>query len=258
MFRAREDKFAISKPIRMLSIVVAAYNESRTIESCLSNLREVLDTLQIPSEIIVVESNSTDDTRQILLRVSERLRLSTHFQDSPEGKGSAIRIGLEHISGDVFLIFDADTEYDPWDIPKLLTPIEKGFTSFVLGTRHEKGRPMRSMDGHSIRPKIMNLAHVFFTGIVNVFFQVRLTDPFTMYKVIRVEVFESVPLVSNRFDFDWELIAKAIRRGSYPLEIPVSYKSRSFAEGKKIQFIRDPMTWVVAVIRFRFCKLTTH
>ena len=255
MFRARLDKFAVSKPINMLSIIVAAYNEARTIELCLRNLKVVLDTVQIPFEIIVVESNSTDDTRKILLRISEELGLSIHLQDKPEGKGSAIRRGLKPMSGDVFLIFDADTEYDPWDIPKLLSPIENGLTSFVLGTRHEKGRPMRSMDGLSIRPKIMNLAHIFFTGLVNAFFQVRLTDPFTMYKIIRVEVFSSVPLVSNRFDFDWELIAKGIRRGSYPLEIPVSYKSRSFSEGKKVRFVRDPISWVVAVIRFRFCKL---
>ena len=114
---------------------------------------------------------------------------------------------------------------------------------------------MRLMYHHRILPALMNLAHRFFTGLINVTFFIRLTDPFTMYKIFRKEVFSDVELVSNRFDLDWELVIKAIRLGAYPIEIPVNYKSRSFSEGKKVRFFLDPITWVFALIRFRFCSL---
>jgi hypothetical protein len=164
---------------------------------------------------------------------------------------------MAQMSGDVFLIYDADAEYLASDIPRLLEPIEIGLTSFALGTRHEKGRAMRVMDGHRIRPAVMNLAHHFFTMLINATFLVRLTDPFTMYKVFRTDVFTGVELVSNRFDFDWELVCKAIRLGCVPVEIPVFYKSRSFSEGKKVRFVRDPISWIVALIRFRLGRIKT-
>ena len=249
------DLFSLKQPIKLLSVVVAAYNEESTIANTMTRLRQVLDSLDCETEIIVVESNSSDQTRNILKSIKGNQRLNLFFQDSPKGKGSAVRLGLSKISGDVFLIYDADDEYDPGDIPKLLIPISSGRTSFVLGTRHEKGKAMRTMHDHTIRPILMNFAHVFFTGLLNIFFRVKLTDPFTMYKIFRSEVFLDVDLVSNRFDFDWELVAKAIRRGAKPIEIQVTYNSRSFSEGKKVRFLRDPLTWIVALIRFRFCKI---
>ena len=249
------DSFALNRPITLLSVIVAAYNEADTIAQTLTNLHEVLNSLNCTWEIIVVESNSKDKTREILKGLERPLNLKIFYQDIPRGKGSAVRLGMSQMSGDVFLIYDADAEYDPADIPNLLVPIENGRTSFVLGTRHEKGRSMRVMDEHRIRPALMNLAHKFFTGLINVTFFVRLTDPFTMYKIFRSEVFSDVELVSNRFDFDWELVCKAIRLGCVPIELPVFYKSRSFAEGKKVRFFRDPLTWFVALVRFRFERI---
>jgi glycosyltransferase involved in cell wall biosynthesis len=249
------DSFALNQPIELLSVIIAAYNEASTIAQTLLGLNVVLETLNCPFEIIVVESNSTDETREILQSIRNQLNLKLVFQDHPQGKGSAVRLGLKQMSGDVFLIYDADAEYDPSDIPKLLEPIENGETSFVLGTRHEKGRSMRVMDNHRIRPTLMNLAHKFFTGLINVSFFVKLTDPFTMYKIFRSEVFSGVKLVSNRFDFDWELVCKSIRLGCKPIEVPVFYKSRSFSDGKKVRFFLDPITWILALIRFRFVKI---
>lgn len=253
--KKKVDSFALERPIKLLSVIIAAYNEASTIAQTLVRLRDVLETLNYSFEIIVVESNSTDKSREILQGIEHQLNLKLVFQDHPQGKGSAIRLGMRQMSGDVFLIYDADAEYDPADIPKLLEPIESGATSFVLGTRHEKGRSMRVMDHHRIRPALMNLAHRFFTGLINVTFFVKLTDPFTMYKIFRSEVFSGVELVSNRFDFDWELVCKAIRLGCVPLEIPVLYKSRSFSEGKKVRFFKDPLTWLIALVKFRFSKI---
>ena len=250
-----DDSFASNQSIELLSVIIAAFNEADTIALTLTRLCGVLETLNCPSEIIVVESNSTDGTREILRNIEHKLNLKLIFQEHPQGKGSAVRLGMNQMSGDVFLIYDADAEYDPADIPRLLEPIENGETSFVLGTRHEKGRSMRVMDNHRIRPALMNLAHKFFTGLINVTFFVKLTDPFTMYKIFRSEVFSGIELVSNRFDFDWELVCKSIRLGCVPIEVPVFYKSRSFSEGKKVRFFRDPLTWLVALFKFRFSKI---
>ena len=249
------DKFASKQPINKLSILIAAYNEVTTIVPAIEALIPVLSSLECEFEVIVVESNSTDGTRDLLQRNTQNLGISLLLEESPKGKGSAIRLAMASMSGDVFLIYDADAEYLASDIPKLLGPIKNGDTSFVLGTRHEKGRAMRVMAEHRIRPALMNLAHRFFTTLINVSFFVKLTDPFTMYKVFRADVFKDIELVSNRFDFDWELVCKAIRLGCVPLELPVFYKSRSFSEGKKVRFILDPLTWLFALIRFRFTPI---
>lgn len=253
----KTDRFATRRPIEKLSVLVAAYNEVSTIVIAIESLKPVLDSLTCASEIIVIESNSTDGTRELLQENREKLGINLLLEESARGKGSAIRLGMATMSGDVFLIYDADVEYRASDIPKLLEPIEKGETSFVLGTRHEKGRPMRKMDRHRVRPAVMNLAHKFFTSLINVTFMVRLTDPFTMYKVFRAEVFVGVKFESDRFDFDWELVCKGIRLGCLPIEVPVFYKSRSFNEGKKVRFFLDPLTWMMALLKFRFKKINS-
>jgi hypothetical protein len=102
---------------------------------------------------------------------------------------------------------------------------------------------------------IMNAAHWAFTWFFNVTYRTKLRDPFTMYKVFRRECIDDVEFVADRFDFDWELVAKLVRLGYEPIEIPVEYKSRSYHGGKKVRFFRDPPTWLVACIRFRFCSL---
>jgi glycosyltransferase involved in cell wall biosynthesis len=249
------DTFASNRPIKKLSILIAAYNEVATIITAIESLKSILASLTCDSEIIVIESNSTDGTRELLQEKCPGLGFTLLLENSPKGKGSAVRLGMSKMSGDVFLIYDADVEYLASDIPKLLIPIENGEASFVLGTRHEKGRAMRVMEKHKIRPGLMNFAHRLFTFLINTSFNVRLTDPFTMYKVFRSEVFEGVEFVCNRFDFDWELVCKAIRLGSRPVEIPISYKSRSFSQGKKVKFFMDPITWIIALVRFRITPI---
>ena len=94
-----------------------------------------------------------------------------------------------------------------------------------------------------------------FTWLFNVVYGVRLRDPFTMYKVFRRPCIDGVEFVSDRFDFDWELAAKLIRLGYAPLEVPVAYNARSYSSGKKVRFFRDPPTWLVACVRFRFARI---
>ena len=105
---------------------------------------------------------------------------------------------------------------------------------------------------------VLNAAHWIFTGLFDAVYFVQLRDPFTMYKVFRRECIDQLAFVSDRFDFDWELVAKLIRSGHVPVEVPVTYESRDFKSGKKVRLFRDPLTWVVALVRFRFAPLAPH
>ena len=236
---------------RKLSLVVPAYNEAATFEANFEKLlAKTVEGLEI--EIVVVESNSTDGTRAMVARYENHPRVTVVWEDRPQGKGHAVRGGLQRITGDYVLIQDADLEYDLEDYEALLEPLVQGRAAFVLGARHGGSAwKMRSFSGQPVISAVLNLAHWFFTMLVNVGFHARLKDPFTMYKVFRRDCLHGLNFECNRFDFDFELVIKLLRKGYQPLEIPVNYRSRSFAEGKKVSFFGDPLTWLRALVKFR-------
>jgi glycosyltransferase involved in cell wall biosynthesis len=239
----------------VVSVVVPAYNEIATVDRCLA----ALTAKQVPGwelEIIIIESNSTDGTRDVVLAYRDRERVKIILQDRPRGKGHAVRAGLAVATGDVIMIQDADLEYDLDDYELLLAPIASGRQAFVLGSRHRPGGlAIRKFADQPLQAMVMNAGHWFFTFCLNVSLGIWLNDPFTMYKVFRRECIAGLEFQCDRFDFDFELLMKLIRRGYRPIEIPVSYTSRSFRQGKKISIWRDPPTWIVALIKFRFCRL---
>ena len=239
----------------VVSVVVPIYNEITTVDRCLA----ALTTKQVPGwefEIIVVESNSTDGTRDVVLAYRDKARVKIILQDRPLGKGHAVRAGLVVATGDVIMIQDADLEYDLDDYELLLAPIASGRQAFVLGSRHLPGGvAIRKFTNQPLLALLMNAGHWFFTFCLNLSLGIWLNDPFTMYKVFRRECIAGLEFQSNRFDFDWELLIKLVRRGYRPIEIPISYASRSFRQGKKISIWRDPPTWIAALIKFRFCRL---
>lgn len=114
---------------------------------------------------------------------------------------------------------------------------------------------MRDIPEQPAKGLMLNVAHWLFTALFDVTYGVRVRDPFTMFKVFRAECIDGLEFVSNRFDFDWELMGKLIRRGYKPLEIPITYKARGFHEGKKVRLFADPPTWVRACFRFRFTRI---
>jgi len=124
-----------------------------------------------------------------------------------------------------------------------------------LGSRHKGNWKMREFEDRRMMSFIFNFGQVFFTWLINVTCNVRLNDPFTMYKVFHRECLYGLHLESNRFDLDWEIVIKFIRKGLVPLEIPVNYVSRSFGEGKKVKPILDPLLWIVALVKYRFGPL---
>lgn len=245
-----------NRPI-VLSVVMPVYNEASTVEQAIT---AVLDFDLSPHrlELVIIESNSTDRTREIVQKFADDVRVKLILQEEARGKGAAVREGFQQCTGDIILIQDGDLEYDVADYPKLLAPILSGETAFVLGSRHEEGRPLRLMPDARLISKIVNAGHHVFLMMFNITYGTKLRDPFTMYKVFRRKCIENVEFVANRFDFDFELVAKLMRLGYMPIEVPVYYSARSFAAGKKVRFFRDPLTWIVACVRFRFSPLNDN
>ena len=243
-----------SQPV--LSVIVPAYNEANTFQP----LIEALLQKQIPHldlEIIIVESNSKDGTRELALKYQDNPRVHLILEAEPRGKGHAVRAGLAAATGDYVLIQDADLEYDLADYDALLEPLMAGRHAFVLGSRHG-GRnvwKMRQFTGQLGLSLFVNLGHWFFTTLINVLFLQRLRDPFTMFKVFRRDCLYGLEFQCNRFDFDFELLVKLIRKGFKPVEFPVNYRSRSFKEGKKVRILRDPINWLGTIVWLRFLPI---
>ena len=248
-----------------VSIIIAVYNEAGTVGALLERVwAQPLPDLA--KEIVIIESNSTDGSREIVAEFAARRaanpssRLQVIYQDGPRGKGNAIRKGLAAATGDIVLIQDADLEYDVSDYPELLRPIVEGRTDFVLGSRHmgPNGWKIRRFAHGGPQAALMNVGGMLFHALFNILFGTRLTDPTTMYKVFRADCLNGLTFTCDRFDFDFELLGKLVRSGYRPVEVPVSYQSRGFDEGKKIRILHDPITWLAAILTCRFAVVPTH
>jgi glycosyltransferase involved in cell wall biosynthesis len=239
----------------LLSVIVPLYNEASTAEEVLAELV----AKQVPGvdmEIVLIESNSTDGTREIVRSYEGKSGVRVIWEDRPQGKGHAVRAGLAAARGDIFLIQDADMEYSMDDYEKLVAPLLEGRADFVLGTRHTgRSWQMRQFTTGKQIATLFNLAHWGFTALLNISLGTRMTDPFTMFKVFRRSCLEKFTLECNRFDLDWEIVIKLVRAGYKPLEIPVTYKSRDFKEGKKVSIWKDPPTWIKAWWKYAVLKL---
>lgn len=238
----------------LLSIVMPAFNEKNTFQETLENVL-AKELPGIDKEIIIIESNSTDGTRQIALAYQNHPGVELILEDRPRGKGRAVRTGFEHAKGDFIIIQDADQEYDVNDYDALIEPLKHYQRAFVLGSRHIGGWKMRKFNDQPGIAAFYNLGHLLFTGLINIFFGQRLKDPFTMFKVFRRDCLYGLKFECNRFDFDFELVIKLLRKGYVPVEIPVNYNSRSFSEGKKVSTFRDPLTWIRALVKYRFASI---
>ena len=238
------------------SIIVPVYNEKNTFPELMRTLlAKRLDHLGLKREIILVESNSTDGTRDMVAGFDSLSGVKILWQDRPRGKGHAVRAGLEVATGDIVLIQDADLEYDLNDYDVLLEPLMAGRAAFVLGSRHGGRLRMRRFQEQKLLGETLNLAHVLLAGFINVLYGQKMKDPFTMFKVFRRECLYGLQLECNGFDFDHELVIKLVLKGYRPLEVPVSYCARSFKQGKKISFFRDPPGLIAADLKYRLRRL---
>jgi len=225
----------------LLSILVPVYNESMTIVQIL----EQIFNIQWPTdiEVIAVDDASRDDTQNKLDTVKNRwpnLRIYQHSVNC--GKGAAIRTALAHANGDIVTIQDADLEYDPAELVKLLKPILEDKADVVYGSRFLHGRQS---------PTFHRWVNAFLTRLSNLFTGLKLTDMETCYKVIRKSCLKDINIRSERFGIEPELTAKLVRKKARFCELPISYRFRNYAEGKKITW-RDGFRAVFAIIYFRF------
>ena len=236
----------------LLSVVVPVFNEAAYVRGVLDEL--LARQFVIPHEVIVVESNSTDGTREIVRSYEGTPGVQIIYEERARGKGSAVRRGLAAATGTIILIQDADFEYDLEDYDALLEPILQRRTSFVLGSRSLglDDWKVRRFARSRVKGLLMNIAQLGFARIFNVLYQQRVTDVATMFKVFRRECIDGAEFVAERFNFDIELACTIVMNGYSPMEVPVNYVARGFDEGKKVEFRRDFLPVVLMFFKCRF------
>jgi dolichol-phosphate mannosyltransferase len=231
----------------MLSIIVPCYNESNTLRTCIEAVVRVAWG-EIPIEILIVDDGSRDQSREIAKELMESypcVRLICHQKN--QGKGAAIRTGISEVRGDFVAIQDADLEYSPKDLRRLLEPLLSGDADVVIGSRFLSSEPHRVLHfWHSMGNKCLTL-------LSNMFTDMNLTDMETCYKVFRREVIQSISLTENRFGFEPEIVAKVADLRCRVYEMGVSYRGRTFEEGKKIGW-KDGIRAVYCIVRYNAHK----
>jgi glycosyltransferase involved in cell wall biosynthesis len=223
-----------------LSVIIPVYNEKNTV-------REIVRRVQATGlawEILMVDDGSKDGTREILAELDGKDGVRVILHDKNQGKGAAVRTGLQNALGEILLIQDADLEYDPREYPNLLKPIEEGIADVVYGSRF-LGAPHRAILFWNM------VANKLLTLMTNILYNNILTDMETGYKVFRREIVQDMKLRANRFDFEPEFTAKILKRNVRLFEVPISFNPREYSEGKKIG-LRDAFEAVWALLKYRF------
>ena len=221
-----------------LSIIMPVYNEKTTLIEIIGRVME----LPLEKELIIVDDGSTDGSAEILKQLPVG-QAKVILQEANRGKGAAIRAGIPATSGDVVVIQDADLEYDPNDLLKLLKPIAEGKAEVVYGSRFT-GERKNMFFWHWVGNR-------FLTLVTNILFDTTLSDMETCYKMFKSDVIKSIDLHSNRFEIEVEMTAKILKAKHRIYEVPISYAGREFHEGKKITW-RDGITALWNLFRFRF------
>lgn len=231
-----------------LSIIIPVYNEEKTIALVL----ETIFKIQLPTyEIIVVNDGSTDESLKKIKSVKNKLiKIISHKTNL--GKGAAVRSGIKVATGDYILIQDADLEYNPEEIPKLIKPIpfpqrqQTGLRSegvAVYGSRF--------VNNQAVIPLLYFLGNKFLTFLTNLLYRTKLTDMETGYKLLPASFLKQIKLNSSHFDIEPEITAKLIKKGFKIIEIPISYKGRTHLAGKKLT-VKDAVSAIINLLYYRY------
>ena len=224
-----------------VSVVIPVYDEVATVGELIGRVRAA----GIAQEIVAVDDGSTDGTAELLERLTQEVpELDVQRHTRNRGKGAALRTGFARATGDVIVVQDADLEYDPRDVPRLLEPILDGRADVVFGSRFLGGPHRVLFFWHYVGNRVL-------TTFSNALNNLNLSDMETCYKVFRREVLEDLRLRSDRFGFEPEFTAKVARRRLRIYEVPISYSGRTYEEGKKIGWW-DGVKAFAAALWFRF------
>lgn len=224
-----------------LSVIIPVYNERDTVALVIDKVLK----LPLSKELILVDDFSTDGTREILRGYQGEEGIVVIFQDKNQGKGRAVRTGLEEARGDVVVIQDADLEYEPIEISELIKPIEEGRAKVVYGSRRLNGR------NRHISGVPYYLGGVLVTYLARWLYGLKITDEATCYKMFETKLLKSLDLKCERFEFCPEVTAKIAKRKIPILELPISYHPRHKSEGKKIKW-RDGLEAIWTLLKYRF------
>jgi len=227
-----------------LSILMPVYNERTVVERCIAQVLTAPLPEDMERELIIVDDRSTDGSWLVLERLAAEhpeIRLFRHEVNA--GKGAAVRTAIQQATGDFSLIQDADLEYDPSEYPILIRPLLDGRADAVFGSRYLAGGQTRVLlFWHSMMNKLL-------TTVSNMFCNLKLTDMETCYKVFHTDLLKSIPIRSNRFGFEPEIVMKSAKRKLRIYEVPISYHGRTYEEGKKIGW-KDGVKALGVVLKF--------
>jgi glycosyltransferase involved in cell wall biosynthesis len=230
-----------------LSVVIPAYNEEETIPLVIDQVLAIpLESVE--KEIVIVNDGSSDRTAEVLQTLCTRMpdQLTVVHHKKNQGKGAAIRTAMEHVTGDLVVTQDADLEYDPQDYPALLAPFSDPAVQVVYGSRNLQTNPRSSWSFY--------WGGRLLSWVANLLYGSHITDEATGYKVFRTDLLRSLDLQPTRFEFCPEVTGKLLRRGIPIHEVPIAYRPRSFAEGKKIQWY-DAIGAVWTLVKYRFGRV---
>lgn len=232
------------KKKKVLSVIIPVFNERPFIRECILKVKKATKSAGIESEIIVVDDGSTDGTIEELdLLKKEVSGLKVFIQPDNQGKGAALQRGIIEAGGEFMLFQDADLEYDPQDISKLLQPLLQGQADVVYGSRFTISPARKILNfHHQAGNQLLTLLSNLATGL-------NLTDMETGYKVFRADILKTIPLRSKRFGIEPEITAKIAKRHCTIFEVPISYNGRSYGEGKKITW-KDGLAAVYTIFKY--------
>jgi dolichol-phosphate mannosyltransferase len=232
----------------VLSIVIPCYNEEKTLESCVDSVLRIADE-NLKLELIIVNDCSKDTSQAVAEKLQRRIpNLTLLRHDVNQGKGAALRTGIAGATGDFVAIQDADLEYDPMDLKRLLVPLRKGEADVVLGSR------FLSTGYHRVLYFWHSLGNRFLTLLSNMLTDLNLTDMETCYKVFRREVIQGIRIEENRFGFEPEVVAKISQLRLRIYEMGISYRGRTYAEGKKIG-MKDGWRALYCILKYNLHKV---
>ncbi|XZE19713.1 glycosyltransferase family 2 protein [Pirellulaceae bacterium SH449] len=229
----------LGNDVPTVSIIIPAFNEMGTIDTVVNSIR----SLPVSKQIIVVDDGSTDGTRQYIERLHELPGVDVCLHEVNSGKGAAIQSGIQRAIGEIVIVQDADLEYEPTDILKVIEPIVRGESDVVYGSRYLTNPKQDGSALHRFGNRVL-------TGLSNLATGQKLTDMETCYKAFRRELIQSIRIEQNRFGFEPEITAKLARKKVLIHEVPIGYKPRSWDEGKKIG-VKDLINTLWCIVRYR-------